>query len=263
MLNEGVRLILIVTSLLLTAFPCKSQISVTQAKDLAESSKCVSNSALSKPKFLRSIRSEEFEDYIFSLQKKDYGNLAKSAFVFIVDETGIYITDSNEIINVTSTGDSPKIIAVLKNSGKVLGLFGCKDPIDDFQTLITDARIILTSNSDALSVGYLYYRLVKDPNLKRIVYKSREFRHEVENYFFDHFPESKATTKFRKWEKSFDKFKRNAKFGITTTKQNDEYLVSITFFSKNVNELPFLQNEVLSVDPNGAIKLLRTSTVFK
>lgn len=263
MLKNNLRLIFIATFILSAAFTCKSQVTVTQAKDLAESSQCVTSGSLSKPKFLRSTRNEEFEDFIFSLQKKNYEKLAKAAFIFKVEETGIFITDSNEIINVTSTGFSPKFIAVLMESGKVLGLFGCRNSKDNFQTLMKDAKIMLTSVSDAVSFGYLYYRLVEDPNLSRIIYKPRDFRHEIENYFFDQFPKNIAKSRFRKWKESFRKFKGQAKLGLTATKQIDEYSISVTFFSQNLNEIPNLQNDIILVNTDGEIKLHRTTNLFK
>jgi len=263
MLTKCFKTSFIVALMLLTAFTCKSQVSATVAKGLAGSSQCVSNyGAPGKPKFARSTRNEKFEDLVFAIQKKNYAKkLTKAAFIFKVETTGTFITDSNRVFAVT--GSDSKFIAVLKESGKVLGLYGCRKSKDSFQTLVKDAKVKLTSVSDADTFGYLYYKLVEDPDLRRIVFNRRVFRHEVENFFFDNFSEDEAKSKFRKWKRSYRSFNMDEdELGLTATKHNDMYKVSFVYVSLRLKEMPKLRKDVMLVSTEGDIKKHTKSILF-
>lgn len=262
MLKKGLKFTLIITLMLSAAVSTKSQITETQAEKLAGSNKCLIDLTSNKPDFLRFVRDEELEDYLFDLQEKDYKNLVKAAYIFRVNSTGIFITPSNEIVHVTATSNKSKIIAVLKKNGEVFPLYGCRDAKDNFQNLIIQTKIRLNSVSDAEVFGYLFYRLVEDPDLTRIVYTPREFRHKVENYFFDNFDETQAKEKFNLWQRSFAKFNGVSEMGIVTKDAVGNYFVSITFFSRFQNEIPTLKKIIILPDVSGIYRLQNPESLF-
>lgn len=246
--------------LLLVSVNCIAQITETQAKNLAESNLCLSETG--KPEYLRYTRDEDFEDEIFSLQVKDYKNPAKAAYVFRVKNTGTFITPSNEVLVIQSTGDDSKVVAVSKNTGKVFALDGCNDKERNFQDLITQAKIQINSVSEAESFGHLYYKLVHDCDLRRIIYNSRQFKHEVENYFFGKFNKSQAEVELKKWAKAFKKLDKDARLGLTAQKVKNSYSVSITFISGFINEVPKLEKITILVNESGIYQTLDPVILF-
>jgi hypothetical protein len=85
MFKKKIKLIFAMVFMLSMILPCMAQISETEAKKLAESNQCLTSLTSNKSAYLRFIRDEEIEDYLFELQEKDYKNLIKGTYIFRVD----------------------------------------------------------------------------------------------------------------------------------------------------------------------------------
>lgn len=262
MIVKTIKSFLIAVFVLITVINCVAQITETQAKNLAESNQCVRKLSTDKPEYLRFTRDEDFEDDLFDLQKKDYNNLIKAAYIFRIKAKGTFITSSGEILQIDSTGDNSIVVAVSRNSGEVFALDGCENKEENFQNLIKQSNVQINSVPKAESFGYLYYKLVEDRDLQRIIYHPRRFRYEVENYLFGKFNESQAKVKFKQWKKDFGKFNEKSELGVIVKKGSNNYSVAITFISGFQDEVPKLKKIIMFVDESGIYQIQKTATLF-
>ncbi|MEZ5307057.1 MAG: hypothetical protein R2684_07925 [Pyrinomonadaceae bacterium] len=257
------RSIAIASVLLVTVFNCHSQVTETEAKALVASSRCVAGADGKPPEYIRSTRNEKFEDELFDLQKKDYSHLEKAAYFFTVADNAIFISDANQVIRLVSGGYRPRLIAVGKKNRRTYELFGCINKKDSFQALIRDSRVELLSIEDASSFGYLYFQLVEDLDLVRIMYSPRMFRREVEDWFYEEYSEKEAFRNFKKWDQKVRRLAVEMPYGVKADLIGEKYVISATYLYGLINECPELRKQKLVVNKEGEIESSEILTLIE
>ena len=232
-----------------------AQISEGEAIKIASSSGCVTGMA--RDEFRRVVRREDLEDELFALRAKNLTPPMKPAYIFEVSSTGTYITEKKEVINVTSTGWDHKLIAVSK-LGDVFPLFGCEEKRTAFQNLVRHSTVSVESTENARSFGFLYYKLVEDPELKRIIFHSWEVRHQTEDFFLRTYKEKEAEDKFNRWKKSWIKANVPRELGIDSLPSGQGFSVTIYYLEFQPSLAPRLKRDELTVGRTGKHELKKS-----
>jgi hypothetical protein len=253
---------LVVTFVLLSVNICSAQISNSEAEMKLRKDPCVERLRPVRPELLRIVRIEELEDRIFELQRTDRKIKAKAVYVFEVSTSGIFITPENEVINVSSQGMQSKLVAVSRQDGHTFALHGCENAIDHFSVLTKHAEIRIDSASDAESFMHLYYRLIMDPHLTRVIYTTRDISHEFENYFFSEFAESDAASRFQNWKRKFDKNSHRLKLGVSSVERSCGYAVVLTSIEITRTTLPIVKELDMFIDAVGAVKSINARQIY-
>jgi hypothetical protein len=252
---------LVIFFLLMSSSIGMAQISEAEAIKRGGANGCVAGMFPDAPQFRRFIRREDLEDQLFSLSARDLTAPTKPAYLFEVYSTGTYITEKNEVNDITSTGWDHKLIAVSK-LGDVYPLFGCDEKRSAFQDLVRHSKISVGSAENARSFGLLFYRLVEDPELKRMVFYSWEVRHRTEDYFLRQYEEKEAEGKFKRWKKSWIKAHLPRELGIAAVSSGQGFSVIIHFLEFQTQMTPRVKQDELTVGRTGEYELKKSTYLF-
>lgn len=238
---------------------CFAQISEPEARHLVESNECVKSiSFKSNSSLLRISRNEDFENQVFRLQKRVVGDIHKGAYIYEVYNTGFFVLSPNEVVSIDSTGERKLLIAISSVTSKVYPLFGCPNAEQNFSELIKDVKVLINSTFEAESFALLHYTFVDDPERQRLIINFRQFKHEVENRFFDYFPPKEANKHYiayRRYEKAF-------RFGTFAKKQSNGYLASVTYFKGEAKGEITLKKININILVNGEYNIENTDVLL-
>ncbi len=258
LLTDFNGMFLVMVMVLLSPLIGIAQVTEADAIKAVQSDRCVTALSPNAPQFLRFIRREELEDQLFALRAKNLAPPTKPAYIFEVSSTGTYITEKNEVIEVTSTGMNNKLVAISK-LGDVFPLFGCDEKRTAFQNLMRHSKVSIRSEDDARAFGLLYYKLVEDPELKRIVFHRWEVRHQTEDFFLRRYEEKEAEAKFNSWKESFVKARIPSELAIVATSSGQGFLVTIYYMEFHARQSPRLKKEELNLERTGEFEIRKST----
>jgi hypothetical protein len=243
---------ILVFTLCLSSF-CRAQIVEPQAKALAETEvRRYLNLTDSTP--LRLHRREDLEDDLFGFQIKIRGKIARAAYFYEVTDSGFYVVTPEEAGAIISDhGDRKWLIAVSAKTGQTYGLYGFKDAMTFFNRLAKDALLRVDRDTEARLYSYFFFTVVEDLAEKRVVFNERHLRHEVEDYYFEWYPEGKANTLYKKWWRGFSNQKQDYKFGADAQKNSDGFSSTLTTITGKDKSLQF-QLWHLLISPTGVLR---------
>jgi len=231
---------------------CFAQISEPEARHLVESNECVKNiSFKSNSNLLRISRNEDFENQVFRLQKRVLGDIHKGVYIYEVYNTGFFVLSPNEVVSIDSTRERKLLIAVSSVTSKVYPLYGCPNAEQNFSELIKNVNVLINSTFEAESFVLLHYTLVDDPERQRWIINFRQFKHEVENHFFDYFPPKEANIRYTAWINKNRRYENAFQFGTFAKKQSNGYLASVTYFTGEAKGEITLKKENIFILVNG------------
>jgi hypothetical protein len=108
---------------------------------------------------------------------------------------------------------------------------------------------------NARSFGFLYYKLVEDPELKRIVFHSWEVRHQTEDFSLRTYKEKEAEDKFNRWKKSWTKAGLPRELGIDSVPSGQGFSVTIYYLEFQPSLAPRLKRAELTIGRTGEYEI--------
>ncbi len=243
---------IIIFTLAISSF-CPAQLGEPQAKALAETEvRRYLNYPDSTP--LRLKRREDLEDDLFGFQIKIRGKIARAAYFYEVTESGFYVVTPDQAISITSSDGYRKwLIAISTKTGQPYNLYGFKDAMTSFNRLAKDALLSVDGDTEARLYSYFFFTAVEDLAEKRLVFNERHLRHEVEDYYFEWYPEGKANTLYKKWWRGFSNQKQGYEFGADAKKNSDGFSSTLTTITGKDKNLHF-QLWHLLISPIGILR---------
>ncbi len=206
---------------------CLAQASEVKTKEMIKGTACV-KAFVSDPELVRITRREDLEDTLLDLQMASPRRTHDQIFIFEVSNTGNFRVATGEIITVTTTGKSSRLIAA-SSSGQIYPLYGCGDAENAFSDLIVKARITINTRLAAERFALFHYTLVEDPRNDRLVLHSRELRHKAEDFFFTRFASADAEKKFKVWTKAYKQVDEKLTLGIRAEPTATRFSTLVTY----------------------------------
>lgn len=240
---------------------CNAQVGEIQARIIAEET---TRRSLDLPESqpLRVHRREDLEDDLFYHQRKVIGKIAKAAYFFEVSETGEFVISPDRVMSVTvSHGESKMLVAVSAKNGQPYRLFGFKNAGAAFNDLAKDAFLLVDSVTSARLFSYFYFSVVKDLGGKLLIFQPRQLRHEVEDYFYLRYPETKAESLYKAWWRGYSSNKKDIEYGADAQTDSQGYSVSLTYL-RGARNTPQLELLIFHVSPEGLIQVNEIQTVY-
>ena len=212
---------------------------------------------------LRATRREDWEDDLFRLQVKIKGKIAKAAYFFTVTESGYFVLSPDEAVIVSTTdGERLWSVAVQLNDEAAYGLSGFPDAELEFRRLVGGARLVVRSEVDAETVALLFFTTVKDPREQTVIFRPRQLKHKVEDYFTSKLPEPKADSQSSMWWRGFVAAKLSDQLGVKSTRTSSGFGVSITHIQSDGNRLG-LGVLNLKVNSAGSCESAGTTSLYR
>jgi hypothetical protein len=213
---------------------------------------------------LRATRREDWEDDLFRLQVKIKGQIAKAAYFFEVTESGYFVLSPEEAVYV-STADGERLwtVAVPLKGDASYGLYGFPEGETGFRGLVSSARLDVRSEADAEAAALLFFTTVKDPREQTVIFKSRQLKHKVENFFLAKLPEPKADSRSLAWWREFTAAKLSDKLGVKSARTTSGYAVSVTHIRSEDNMRLELARLDLRVSSAGACEVTGTALIYR
>lgn len=240
---------------------CNAQVDELQAKSLADAA-ARKQLNLSESKLLRVHRREDLEDDLFYHQRKIRGKIAKAAYFYEITENGEFVISPDEAITVTTQDGVRKwLVAISVKDGQSYALYGFKDKEAAFDNLARDSSLNVDSEIDARLYSYFYFKVVKDLFDKRLVFSSRQLRHEVEDYYSYHYPEAKAEGLYKSWWKNYSSKKQAVNFGANAQKVSDKFAVTMTSLD-GLNKNPQLNLWELRITLEGNVQDVNMKPIY-
>lgn len=205
-------------------------------------------------RLLRITRDEDSEDDFFSFQIKSRRALVKEVEVFRVASEGYFVLSPDELVHVNNTGLRFAYFAVTRTKRNVYPLYGCSAAERSFSQLISDLRILVSSEKDAADLALLQYSLTRDPENKNLIQRPEEFVRFVDDRLSDWYGEGQVGIGCRKWLDP-TKFKRAAaNVGVKASRDDEKFTVSVTIAQAERKRAEIvLQKLILMVDRTGVI----------
>jgi len=208
---------------------------------------------------LRATRREDWEDELFRLQVKIKGRIAKAAYFFEVTESGYFVLSPEESVHIaTVDGERSWVVAVPTGPGSAYGLYGFPNGENEFLRLAEGARLDIRSETDAEADALLFFTTVKDPRQLTVVFRSRDLKRRVEDYYSSRLPEPKAENQAASWWRGFLTAKLGDRLGVKSNAAGDGFEVTLSHIRADKNRLGLAISN-LRVSKAGACEVIRTS----
>lgn len=211
----------------------------------------------------RATRREDWEDTLFHLQIKIKGRIAKAAYFFEVTESGYFVLSPKESVHVSTVdGERFWVVAVATSAGSVYGLHGFSNGEAEFRRLMAEARLSVRSEADAEADALLCFATIKDPRQQTLVFRSRDLRRKVEDYFASRLQEQKADNQVNGWWRGFLEAKLGGRLGVRSHRVGDGYEVAISHTRADNNRIGLAVSN-LRVSRTGACDVIGTSQMYR
>jgi hypothetical protein len=213
-------------------------------------------SQLSYPKehFLRATRREDFEDDLFAAQVKIRGQIHKAALFFEITETGYEIRSSSEaLLHSSADGFGRWNVAIDPLSGKVFGLGGFADSVIDFNKMVADAKIQLTSEDSARAWVSFYLAVSVGNNYGTYLLRPIDLPRLVEDIAEAYAASPKRPVVPLRWLQDLAKSGVKPLFGVQVQPGGDAFHVQVDSIAMTVERTPVLQQLRFEVSSQGSI----------
>ena len=241
---------------------CHGQISEQQAKATAEKATRVGDH-FPDSTLIRVHRREDLEDDLFGFQTKTKGKIAKAAYFFEVSTEGAFVLSPNEAVYIISEdGHLLRLVAISARSGEAYLLSGFSDAASEFNRMVTDTSLRISSTKDAEMYAGFWFTATTDPSSNRVIYNERQLKHKVEDYFFYNYPEDKAGHLYNKWWLGFSSAHLNPPFDRVATKSDLGYETPVAAMSSLAAKMPLLELWTLKISPNGICEMKNIRTIY-
>ena len=154
------------------------------------------------------------------------------------------------------------VVAVATSAGSAYGLYGFPNGETEFRRLVSETRLSVRAEADAEADALLCFATVKDPRQQTLVFRSRDLRRKVEDYFAFRLPESKADNQVTGWWRGFLAAKLGGRLGVTSHRVGDGYEVAIAH-TRADNKRIGLAVSNLRVSETGACEVIGTSLLYR
>ncbi|MDX6612311.1 MAG: hypothetical protein QOD75_1497 [Blastocatellia bacterium] len=244
------------------AVATNGQVSDQQAKSIAEeATRLATDHGKTWP--LRLLRREDLEDDLFRFQLTINGKLQKAAYFYEITNEGYFVLSPNERIHVSSEdGHFVKLVAVSVATGEPYLLFGFKNAALEFNRLVKEARLIISSAGDARRHVRFCFVAISDLGADRLIFSRMLLKHEVEDYFFYHYPEKKAERLYQKWWSGFSSSKLRVPFARGASKNNLGYEAKMAAITGSPQRTPLLEVWTWQISPEGFCQIKSVTTIY-
>jgi hypothetical protein len=99
----------------------------------------------------------------------------------------------------SADGHLVHLVAVLAKSGDAYLLSGFDDAFSEFNRLVIDASLRISTAKDAEMYARFCFSVISDPSANRLIYSPRQLKHTVEDYFYSNYAKKKAQSAYNKW----------------------------------------------------------------
>lgn len=241
---------------------CQGQVNEQQAKTTAETATRVDGN-YPESKLLRAHRREDLEDDLFRFQIKPQGKIIKAAYFFEVSSEGYFVLSPSEAVYVDSEdGHVVQLVAVSTRSGQAYLLFGFKNAAREFNRLVRDAGVRISSTQDAEIYARFCFTVINDPSSSRLIYDQRQLKHRVEDYFFSNYAEKKAEDSYNKWWSGFSSAHLKVPFDTLVAKSALGYETAVAAINGSPNRIPQLDVLTLEISTDGICEMKSARTLY-
>lgn len=241
---------------------CQGQVDEQHAKATAETATRVSIK-YPKSELLRAHRREDLEDDLFRFQIKLQGKIAKAAYFYEVSSEGYFVLSPSEAVYVNSEdGHIVRLVAVSTRSGEAYLLSGFSNATSEFNRLVKDASVRISSTKDAEMYARFWFTVITDPSSSRLIYDQRQLKHKVEDYFFSNYAEKKAADFYKKWWSGFSSAQLKVPFDTLAAKSALGYETAVAAINGSTNRIPQLDVWTLQISSEGVCEMKSTRTVY-
>jgi len=253
---------LLAVLLLFCGSVCQGQVSEQQAKATAETATRIDGD-YPESKLFRVHRREDLEDDLFRFQIKPQGKIIKAAYFFEVSSEGYFVLSPSEAVYVDSEGGHlVQLVAVSTRSGQAYLLSGFKNAARDFDRLVRDASLRISSTKDAETYARFCFMVINDPTSSRLMYGQRQLKHRVEDYFFSNYAEKKAEHSYNKWWSGFSSAQLKVPFDTLVVESALGYETAVAAINSSPYRIPQLEVWTLQISRDGICKTKNTRTLY-
>lgn len=241
---------------------CQAQVSDQRAQVIAKDA-TRAGANYPESKLLRAHRREDLEDDLFRFQIKPQGRIEKAAYFFEISGEGYFVLSPNEAVYIDSAdGHLVRLVAVSAKTGQAYLLSGFKNSASEFNRLIEEAEVTITSAKDAEMFTRFYYTIVADPANARLISSSLQLKHKIEDYFFSNYPEDKAERLYLEWWSGFSANKPSFSFNALTAKSSLGYETTMIVINSSTKRTPLLDLWTFQISLNGICQIKSVRTVY-
>lgn len=204
--------------------------------------------------FLKTVRSEDLEDELFSFQVRVKGKIAKYAYFYEVTESGYEIVSPDEVM-VHSAVDGARrwYVAVSRQSGTVYGLFGFEKTAEGFNRLATDALVRIEDEGQAKNYTGLYWLCALGTRYGTVVNDPHDLNRQVDDAIYGYRLTTNGRVSFERWWKGFKASRVKPKFGVQVAKVGRAYSITSSSLIVPLSKIPVLQSLTFQIDENGTV----------
>jgi hypothetical protein len=256
------RNLLIGVALVFFVGVCQGQVDEQRAKEIAETATRVASS-YPAAKLLRAHRREDLEDDLFRFQTKFPGRIAKAAYFFVISGEGYFVLSPSEVVYVDSEdGHVVHLVAVSTKSGEAYLLSGFKNASTEFNRLVRDSSLRISSKEDAEIYSVFCFTAINDPSSFRLISDRRQLKHKIEDYFYSNYGEKKARAFYDRWWAGFSSGQFMVRFGALAKKSAPGYEAFVTTIDGSAKKIPQLLVWALQISTDGTCETKVSRTLY-
>lgn len=212
---------------------------------------------------LRVHRREDLEDDLFRFQVKVLGKIAKAAYFYEVSNEGYFVLSPSEAVYVNSEdGHVVRLVAVSTRSGEAYLLSGFSNVAQEFNRLVRDSSLRISSTKDAEMYARFCFTVISDPSSSRSIYDQRQLKHKVEDYFFSNYAKKKAEDSYNRWWSGFSSARLKVPFDALATESALGYETAVVAISGSPNRIPKLDVWTFQISTAGTCEMKNTRTLY-
>lgn len=217
---------------------------------------------LNESEFLNPHRLESLEEAIIPFTPLRAGKKEKDLYFFEISHEGVENLSGNVVHHSSSDGHPVQYVAVSRSGGKTYGLYGLKNPEQEFNRMTSDLQFHVDDEANATLFALLYIQCVMGGS-ETVIYSPLDVKHLVENYFYGHVnnPE-RARQKSDKWWSGFEKAYRSRKFGLHAMKVAQGFRVSFDQATLREGATPRVDEYSLEISALGQCSSKQVKTLY-